>query len=114
MPDEEACPICFEDYEADRGKIARRLSCGHEACNICLLELFSEGSVCCPTCFQECSFDATDIPGAAHGSTVLSVNISTSEAVTESDYSLQKMECPICFEKFCGDRDSLVPRVLPT
>ncbi|RID43121.1 hypothetical protein BRARA_I00006 [Brassica rapa] len=52
--EEESCPICFEDYEADNPKI--KTNCEHDFHLSCILE-WMEKSDGCPICDKEVVFD---------------------------------------------------------
>ena len=45
-----ACPICFDQYEAEGLKAPRSLACGHALCEACLLKLASTSKreITCP------------------------------------------------------------------
>lgn len=52
--EEDSCPICFEDYEADNPKI--KTNCEHDFHLSCILE-WMERSNGCPICDKEVVFD---------------------------------------------------------
>nr|GEY28649.1 probable E3 ubiquitin-protein ligase RHB1A [Tanacetum cinerariifolium] len=54
IEDEDVCPTCFEEYDADNPKIVTK--CNHQFHLSCILE-WNERSDTCPICSQEMDFD---------------------------------------------------------
>ncbi|XP_071717285.1 probable E3 ubiquitin-protein ligase RHB1A [Rutidosis leptorrhynchoides] len=55
MEEDDVCPTCFEEYDADNPKIVTK--CNHQFHLSCILE-WMERSDTCPICGQEMDFEA--------------------------------------------------------
>ena len=56
------CPVCFEEFNKESGKIPKILKCGDTLCSKCLKNLYKIIKICCPLCQIKIDEDLIDIP----------------------------------------------------
>lgn len=55
------CPVCFEEFNKESGKIPKILKCGDTICIICLKRIYKNNKVICPICTIESNEDIDKI-----------------------------------------------------
>ena len=112
--DRLACPICYENFADDPAALRpRRLLCDHIACTGCLEAELCDGEVTCPECFSQTQCESIEALVQLHVAGDVSPGDCMSSCATDlPSLPSDKTSCPICYETFANDPDTLQPRRL--
>ena len=90
------CPVCYEEFNKDSGKIPKILKCGDTICIICLQKIYKNNKIICPICTIESNDD------------IESIRINNF-----AYYTKNTIICQVCYKEFNNSINSeRTPKVL--
>ena len=90
------CPLCYEDFNKETGKIPKILKCGDTICIICLKRIYKNNKLICPICTIESNED-----------------IETMRTNNFAYYNKNAIICQVCLQEFDNSINSeRTPKVL--
>ena len=90
------CPVCYEEFNKNSGKIPKILKCGDTICFICLQKIYKNNKIICPICTIESNDD------------IESIRINNF-----AYYTKNTIICQVCYKEFNNSINSeRTPKVL--